>query len=568
MIHLKVGHPRSLMKVQNLICLVVMAACAKDIDTPRDTGGDDTGTRDTGTSADASCPEGTEFGISSTTGCITGENYGNIEQWIGVPYAQPPVGEMRFARTVPVEPWSEPLQADSYGDSCLQWFSDGYTTELIGDEDCLTLNIIRPEETEAGAGLPILFFTHGGSYTSGAGSLDSYALEPELAERAIVVTHNYRLGPMGFMPHPDLTKEDDNVYGDGGSSGNQGLFDTLTALQWVFDNAEAMGGDPSQLLVFGESAGGTSTCALLASPLAEGLFSAALIQSVGCGFMEWPLNDISGTDYTFSAEDYGDYITYELGCGGFGSLQCLRDMESEDIMTALAFYTFSVNVDGLFLTRPAREAFSDGDFNAVPVIAGFNGNEGVNFTHDMGISTEGELRTLLEEAAQGYGLGDATTLSQTYTSDTFGSPQQAYDAFYGDLIFACPTRSFLEAVSTHVDTRAYFFSEAPDFLKYYEGYEEWGAFHFAEVPFVFGTNQDNYSIPERALSQIMQASWVSSLDSPNVDGIGDWPLFGEGGGVSSNGGTYVEFNAEQTSTTSGVFQSRCDLLESMGWQRY
>jgi para-nitrobenzyl esterase len=551
----------------HLISLALYAlACSGDT---KDTDSEsESETGDTAASVDLGCPEGTRLGISSSTGCITGDEEGNIEQWIGVPYAQPPVGDLRFARTVPVEPWTEPLDAEDFGEVCLQWFFNGVTNELVGDEDCLSLNIFRPEDTEVDAGLPILFFTHGGSYTSGAGSLESYALEPELAERAIVVTHNYRLGPFGFMPHEDLTEEDGDSYGGSGSSGNQGLFDSLTALQWVVENAVAMGGDPSRLMVFGESAGGTTTCALLASPLAEGLFSAALIQSVGCGFMEWPLRELSGTDFTFSAEDYGDYIASELDCDGSGALPCLRDLEPEDIMTTLAAYSFSVNVDQVFLPRPAREAFSEGDFNQVPVLAGFNENEGVLFTYAMGIDTEEALLSLIEAYATDYGFSDSEVLAQTYTSDAFGTPQQAFDAFYGDLIFSCPTRSFLQAVSAHVDTRAYFFSEAPDWLQHYAEYENWGAFHTAELPFIFGTNPEYYSEPEQALSQIMQAAWVSSVDSPTVEGIGDWPLFVEGGGVSSDGGTFVEFNGELTATTSGVFQNRCDLLEELGWQTY
>jgi para-nitrobenzyl esterase len=517
---------------------------------------------------DLSCPQGSHLGLETSTGCITGSDVGNLEQWIGIPYAEPPLGDLRWARTVPIAPWTEPLDADEFGEICPQWDSSGLTPSLEGDEDCLSLNIFRPDGTQADDALPILFFTHGGAYTAGAGSIDLYALEPQLAERAIVVTHNYRLGAFGFLAHEDITEEDGAGYGGVGSSGNQGLFDSLAALQWVVDNAAVMGGDPSRILFFGESAGGTTTCAFLASPLAEGLFSSALIQSVGCGFLEWPLRDISGGEYTYSAEDYGEYIASELGCFGSSTLECLRELPAEDIMETLALYSFSANFDQVFLTRPAREAFSAGDFNHVPIIAGFNENEGVMFSGGMGIETEADLLAELDNFAIANDLGDAAVFAEMYTTQAFGTPQQAFDAFYGDLYFSCPTRSFLEAVSAHVETRAYFFSEAPDWLQYYEGYEEWGAFHSAELAFIFGTNPEYYSATELALSETMQAAWVTTLDSPSVDGIDAWPLFNEGGGVSGNGGTFVQFEAGATGVSAGVFRDRCDALEARGWQVY
>ena len=540
-----------------------------DTDTPPS---DPAGTADTADTADAAdtadtlrCPEDIELGLETTTGCIIGDNEGNIEQWIGIPYAQPPIGERRFARTVPVLPWNEPLEADEFGPMCMQWDLTGFTPQLVGDEDCLTLNIFRPENADPDVALPILFFTHGGSYTQGAGSLDTYALEPQLAESAIVITHNYRLGPFGFFAHAEVTAEDADNHDDGGSSGNQGLFDSLTALQWVVDNAEVMGGDANQVLVFGESAGGTTTCAFLNSPLAEGMFQAALIQSVGCGFIEWPLNDLTDSAYTISAEDYGAYIAWQVGCDG---LQCLRDMDANTFMTPLIENTFGANVDGVFVPRPARQAFAEGDFNQVPVFAGFNANEGVFFTFEMGIETNDDLQNTLLEWGEFYALSDPAALLTTYTSETFGSPQQAFDAFYGDLTFSCPTRSFLEAISPHVDARAYYFTESPDWLAFYPDIANWGAFHGAELPFVFGTNMEYYSASEQTLSNAMQDAWIRTLNQPAIDPVGDWPIFGASGGVAVNGGTFVQLDSGGVQIQEGVFNDRCDLLDAQGWHNY
>ena len=516
---------------------------------------------------DLSCPEGEALGLETTTGCILGADAGALEQWIGVPYAASPVGELRFARTTPVEPWEAPLEADRFGEVCLQWDVDG---GLTGDEDCLTLNVFRPGGTEAGAGLPVLFYTHGGYYTQGSGSQDVYVLEPQLAEQAIVVTHNYRLGPMGFFAHEDLTDEDGATHGDGGSSGNQGLFDSLMALQWTMDNAEALGGDPSRVLAFGESAGAATTCALLASPLAEGLFSAAMIQSVACGFMERPLRDLAGSEYTESAEMLGTGYASRLGCSGSETLDCLRGLDEEDILTELQLDSFGVNVDEVFLPLPARQAFSEGAFNQVPVYAGVTENEGVIFTYTYGLAVEDAdtLADWLTWYSDTFGLSDADALIEVYDPDAFGSPQLAFDAFYGDMFFACPTRSFLEAVSPHVETRGYLFAEAPDWLQYYDDFAHWGAFHSAELPFVFGTQPEYYTALEWTLAEAMQDSWVSTLGTPTVDGIGDWPLFDAGGGVSANGGTLVHFEAGATEVTDGVFEERCDRLDELGWHNY
>ena len=515
------------------------------------------------------CPETAPLGIETSTGCILGENVGSLEQWLGIPYAEPPTGALRFARTVPVAPWSEALEADSFGNVCLQWDTSGLLPARIGDEDCLTLNIFRPEGTTPDSGLPVLFFTHGGAYVFGSGSEDLYALEPELAEGAIVVTHNYRLGPFGFLAHEDLSAEDDATHGDGGSSGNQGMFDTLAALEWVAANAAAMGGDPDNVMVFGESAGGSTTCALLASPLAEGLFQTALIQSSGCGFLEWPIRDPAGTGYAFSAEDVGDYIGSELGCTGSDAVGCMRDLDVDTIMDTLYGFEFYGNVDGVFLTGPARETFASGDFNPARIIAGFNENEGVYFTSALGIETDEELTELLGSMVQTYGLGDGSAVEAMYTSDAFGSPQRAYDAFYGDLFFACPTRAFLDAVSPHTETHGYFFTEAPDWLAAYPSIADWGAFHGAELALVFGTTPEFFSAAEWQLASTMQAAWIGALgEDPSVEGVGAWPRFDQNGGIDGDGGSLVEFNAAGNSTVASVFADRCDLLAELGWQTY
>ena len=280
----------------------------------------------------------------STHGCILGTESEGIEYFLNIPYASPPVDELRWKRPVPHEVWTEPLDGTSVGNFCVQQTYYG----IMGSEDCLNLNIMRPTGN-TDSSLPILFFTHGGSHINGSGIDEVYISNPQLAQNAIVVTHNYRLNAFGFLAHPELTAEDAADNGNG-SSGNQGLFDTLMALEWVYDNAEALGGNPRNIMVFGESAGATTTCALLTSPLAEGLFDAAILQSGNC---QWFPELDAATPYSEPAENLGLTIADTLGCTGDNSLECLREQSAEDVLNALPPDSSHPNVDGVFLnTHP------------------------------------------------------------------------------------------------------------------------------------------------------------------------------------------------------------------------
>ena len=336
------------------LCLVALWGCQADQDTGETAGDYDA----------VSCPDDLDFGVSSVTGCVVGEVASGLEVFLGIPFALPPTGDLRFARPVVPEVWEEPFGADTVGTVCVQ---DDGLGGLMGDEDCLSLNVFRPEGTQAGDGLPILFFTHGGSFTAGAGSLDMFTDHPGLAEHAVVVTHNYRLGPLGFFAHESLTREDAETSGGSGTSGNQGLFDTLLALEWTRDSAEAFGGDPGRVMVFGESAGGISTCALLFSPLTEGMFDAAIIQSGACGFLEWPM---SGSES--AAEGVGASYAQSLGCEVEDVPSCLRTLEVEEIFDQVSMAVPFPVVDGVFLDAGARERVASGaQRQAVRVRAGF-----------------------------------------------------------------------------------------------------------------------------------------------------------------------------------------------------
>ena len=503
------------------------------------------------------CPEGLQDAVTTSTGCVQGERVGGLTVFRGVPYAASPVGPLRWRRTEPVEPWSEPLPALAFGPVCPQTNGTlgGDLAPGDGDEDCLYLNVWTPDPDGA---LPVLFFTHGGGHVDGAGSQALYD-GTELADRgAVVVTHNYRLASLGFLAHPLLTGED-----PGGTSGNQGLFDTLEALRWVHDNAAAFGGDPDRVLVFGESAGALTSCALLAMPQAEGLFSSAVIQSGPCGSLEKPLSDPSAADET--AEEFGERFAQELGCAGEADvLACMRAASTGEILATLPGRVgltgqgeaYGPNVDGVLLPAPARELIAAGGLHDIAVLAGTNADEATIFTAGWAIDTAGESQALVAWFAGLLGLDVAETMA-LYAPDAYESPRAALNAFYGDAIFHCPSRSFLRAAGAYLPAWQYSFTHVRSFM------EDWGACHGCELSFLFGTGQW-FTADERALSGAMQEAWVAlaAEGSPSASATGPWLAFG-----SDPAEPFMELNTP-AQAGSGWRAEQCDFLDAQGWHQY
>lgn len=535
-----------------MLYLTLSLACTSTDSKQIDTGNQSV---DTGTETLVDCPADISPSISSSLGCIAGKTEQDLELFLNIPYAKPPIGENRWKRPVSPETWDTPLDGTSAGNFCVQQSEQG----IFGDEDCLNLNVIRPVDRPNNP-LPILFYTHGGSFTNGAGNEPLYIDNPRLAENAIVVTHNYRLNAFGFLGHSELTKEDEAEYGTG-SSGNQGLFDTLKALEWVHENAAALGGDPNNIMIFGESAGAISTCALLTSPLADGLFSSALMQSGNC---LWFPELKTSTLYSVPAEDLGSQIAESLGCDS-EDLACLRNKSALEIVQSLPEANYRPNVDGAFLTSHPTISLYYGNFNKVPVVAGVTGNEGSLFVHDLGIQTEEELVEYLTEWGSNLGITDMTQLHNLYSVEEYDTPQEAFDQFYSDIIFVCPTKFLLESVSSHVPTYAYHYTHVPSWVNYNPNFEGWGSYHSSELPFVFGTYLENLTASEVEFSSTMSTSWLSiANNTPQINGDEPWLPFVDG---FSEGGYWAEFNATETKMVLGVKKERCDFIRSEWYEQ-
>jgi para-nitrobenzyl esterase len=391
--------------------------------------------------------------VETASGVVRGLEHDGVLSWRGVPYAAPPVGDLRWRAPEPVEPWSGERDGRDYGDICLQGRTMNVSEPLReaggSSEDCLTLNVHRP----AGAvpGLPVMVWIHGGGFAFGAGSQALYN-SPELVKRGVVlVTLNYRLGALGFMAHPALQE-------DGSRVGNFALLDQIAALTWVHDNIEEFGGDPSRVTIFGESAGGISVNALMAAPSAQGLFARAIAQS---GF---------GRQASVAWEDalaLGQQAVEPLA-GGAATADDLRALDADSVMEVstgilggLALLSDDV------LPQSVAATFAAGEEADVPYIVGTTDSE----------VPHAPLEQLGPEAGAVW-----SRLRTELTAETGAVYGEQRDLYLGsDVLFTEPARFLARAHSDDAPTYRYRFGIAPDTVLARDG----GAPHTSELAFVF-----------------------------------------------------------------------------------
>ena len=319
-----------------------------------------------GTSCVSALPPGISKNVKTSGGTVSGvsTSEGTVISFEGIPYAAPPVSPLRWRAPQPAIPWKGIRKADHFGASCMQgpitvfgpWTKEFLYVTPPG-EDCLFLNIWTPKPT-ASAKLPVLVFFHGGAFTAGSGEVPVYDGEELAKTGMVIVTVNYRLGVFGFLALPALTAESAHH-----SSGNYGLLDQIAALQWVEENITLFGGDSARVAIAGQSAGAMSVADLVASPLAKGLFSAAIADS-GIGEREGPMKTLAEAEkagVAFAAHEKAD------------SIQALRAIRAEDLLSAQrASLQVVPVVDGWVLPDdPMTLTTERGRDNDVPIITGF-----------------------------------------------------------------------------------------------------------------------------------------------------------------------------------------------------
>jgi para-nitrobenzyl esterase len=437
--------------------------------------------------------------VSTDSGPVKGAATQKMREFLGIPYAAPPVGELRWQPPQPHARWKEPRDVTQFAPHCAQNASPFGVASA--SEDCLYLNVYTPKD--GGGNRPVMVWIHGGALVVGEG--DDYNPARMIAQGdVVVVTINYRLGLFGYMAHPALSAESPEHI-----SGNYGLLDQQFALEWVRRNIDRFGGDHNNVTLFGESAGGLSTLSNVASPRAAGLFHRAIVES---GAYALHLPSLA------TAEAQGSAIGASLGCS---TADCLRSLTVAQLLSKTGS-GITPDVDGKILPQTLATAFSSGEFNRVPIIQGSNHDE---FTLFVGLDFDlvsgpvsAAIYPLVVRAIVGTALAPAVLAE--YPLASYPSPDSAVAAFGTDLTFACPARSANLSLSRFVPTFAYEFNDenAPqNFLPPIS--IPYGAAHASEIQYLFTLPQSVTLAPtQQRLSETMIEYWTQFAHSgdPNT----------------------------------------------------
>ncbi len=441
-----------------------------------------------------------------------------VRAFLGIPFAAPPVGDLRWRSPQPVKPWKGVRDASKFGPRCMQRpiYSDMIFREDGPSEDCLTLNVWTPAPANSAgkAKLPVMVWIYGGGYMAG-GSSEPRQDGTELAKKGVVVVSmNYRLGVFGFFAHPELTAESDRK-----ASGNQGLLDQTAALAWVKRNIAAFGGDPGNVTIFGESAGSFSVSAQVASPVARGLFHKAIGESgalLGGGLTAGTLSQSEAMGVKF-----GELV-------GAQTLKALRAMPASEVLEkSVKAGRFGVNVDGYFLPTSATEIYGAGKQAPVPLIAGWNLDE----SNARGIFGQGpQTAEALAGVIRKRWPEHADRLVAAYSASGDEAAKRAAADLAGDLFIAFGTWRWVEAQSKLPNGPAvwrYQFDQAPPGA---DGGPGRGAYHSAEIEYVFGALESRklpWREEDRRVSAMMMDYWsnFARTGDPNGAGVPKWPAY-------------------------------------------
>ncbi|MCA9664252.1 MAG: carboxylesterase family protein [Myxococcales bacterium] len=527
-----------------VVCLFTFAAaCDSSSSQPGDMGvGDGVGDA---TPADAGDPTL----VTTQQGPIKCKVIGGFRACLGIPYAAPPVGDLRWKPPEPPKAWTTPRDATQHGPSCWQ----PYTEPVLGvsvaenfDEDCLSLAVWSPNPAPAKA--PVMVWFHGGGFAIGGAATELFSGQRLAAlHDVVVVAVNYRLGPLGMMAHPAL----------GQGPGNFLLLDQQAALRWVQDNIRAFGGDPENVTIFGESAGAFSCCYHLVSPKSKDLFHRAVMQSGTCMKMRTRAQ----------AESYGQLVSKAVGCDtASDEAKCLRDTSAKRLAEAMelplrlhydARPFMMPFVDGDTLLEQPPEALANGNFNKVPLIIGSNATEATLFlnTSELKAMDTATMRQLVENA---FSSADADKILARYDTSSYGSPVEAMVALITDSIFTCAVRRMARAVAAAGQpVYLYQFTHEPSVFAAVDAFLR--SPHGAELLYLFGM-----PIPaplpasEKPVATAIQGYWTrfAKTSDPNGGGAAAWPRY------DAASGKYLEIGVTQKEG-SALQSATCDFWDTL-----
>jgi para-nitrobenzyl esterase len=462
----------------------------------------------------AACAQTKQPVVKTDAGLVSGTTNatGDIHIFKGIPFAAPPVGELRWKAPQAVKPWNDVRRCDTFSASPMQsspapfsmWSDEFLIRKEPISEDCLYLNVWTGS-TSSNKKLPVLVWIYGGGFSSGGTNVPIYDGEATAKKGIVFVSINYRVGIFGFFAHPDLTKESPNH-----ASGNYGLMDQIAALKWVQKNIAAFGGDPNSVTIAGQSAGSMSVNCLVASPLAQGLFNKAIAES-GAGIV----NSFGNTTLQ-QAEESGVKTASSLKAN---SINDLRSLPASELMKAQS--QRGVIIDGYVLPQSIAAIFASNKENKVALLTGWNENEGLMFGS---VKNADDFKKHLE---QQYG-GDAQTALQYYpaTNDSIANISQLN--LSRDLIFGVQNYTWANIASER-GNKVYVYRFTRKVPATGE-YKKYGAFHTGEVPYAY----NNLKFVNRAwekvddeLANVMSTYWANFIKTgnPNGNNLPEWKAY-------------------------------------------
>ena len=461
--------------------------------------------------------------VKTAQGKVHGKliNDGKVRAFLGIPYAAPPVGDLRWRAPQPPAKWKGVRDAATFAARCPQWpiWADYIFLDSAPSEDCLHLNVYSPATAGSASRLPVMFWIHGGGYAAGAGSEPRYTNSPLPLHGVVLVTIDYRMGVFGFLASGDLVRE------GGGSAGNYGLMDMVAGLRWVKQNIAQFGGDPANVTIFGESAGSFAVSTLMAVPEAQGLFARAIGESGA---------DFSGVIGTSNLAERAPRDQAWVGSLGVKSLAELRAMPMDKLLDEAkkkGIVGFSPVVDGRFLPESVAEIYAAGKQAHVPLLAGWNRDE------RAGALSKGMTAEKWKAFAAGHYGAHAEEFLAAFPADGDEAAVRSADDFTTDQFIAFGTWKWIEAQVKSGEEPVYrylFELPAPPSEMHPEGKY---AFHSDDLEYVFGTLDTRHGAvwrPEdRKLSDMMIAYWTNfaKTGDPNGPGLPEWPRYDKTGEV-------------------------------------
>jgi para-nitrobenzyl esterase len=486
--------------------------------------------------------------VRTTLGKVSGIIAGNTREFLGIPYAKPPVGELRFAPPQPAEAWRGIRDASAFGPVCPQT-TGAFSAPGTQSEDCLTLNVYTPldakKEKSHREGLPVMVFIHGGAFTGGAGSQYDAQKLSEVGH-LVVVTVNYRIGALGFLSHPQL----DQSRAANAPSGNDGLRDQQLALRWIKNNIGPFGGDADNVTIFGESAGSMSTCIHMVSPTSRDLAHQFIMESAVC------IGGLPVIDKV-AANTIGTNMGNALCSGETDIVACLRAKPVSELIA----YGASSGISGagwgpvynandpLLPTKPVN-LIATGNYNKGPIMVGTNKNEWGLFAY-LGFSPSITSAAAFSAVVDGQFGALAPYVKMYYPVASDAVAQSVYNQLMTDIVFRCPTRGLARLASSQ-GSNVYLYS-------FEQGAENpYLAWHAFEIPYVFGNANPRLGAPVlvESLRATVQDYWTqfAIAGDPNLNGQPVWPVY------SAAADQHMTLRAS-SAAGSGLSQVQCNFWD-------